>query len=758
MKFKTLHFYLVTMLSFSFLLFNSELIHSQSLDWAQKIESDSATYPKDFTIDEGGNQYIAGYYNKELKLALQNPTVSRKRGGSDSLNLFLGKIGSGGRGIWLKTSTNDNFTKNEAQNLSLNIAYYQGQIFITGMAGHKVAIGGSSLDTNQEKNYLFLAKLDTAGNLNYLKKIGKDYLTTGNNLKGLVESKDFTITDQGAIYLTGSFVSQKSTDSFSLGGNMYGPSDFNQSGGSATFGGFLFKISQNGNFQWSEIYQTKNGEFVNLKAVSYDSGDRINAFGELEGSLEHKGQTLNYNKTKRGTFLLQTDPSGSLQWWKTINQHGLDPSKAETILTRSNGNIYLGGKNRVNSTTSNGYLGKFNSNGGLTWEKTLGTDNNNPVTSIAYGNQTLYVGGHYEPDTIPFTSQGIILGKFDTAGQSQWYATYGEPLGDNSGASLFKLKAQNDKIYNFGVYSSKARNGKLHGIDNQLITSGRTMVSLGYREGFVLQFDKALVPCYGINLKANFSSKEVCQGDSVPLNNKTATNSLYPLKYTWILPDDTLTDENPSPVLDQVTTKVKLVVETQKGCIDSTKQDVDLLPAQTISDFEYDKRGEGKVKFSPFSNGYGFYKWEFGDGETSDEVEPLHQYNENKTYTVKLTTKATENATCSTSKTKNVNITSAPPGGSGIESHETVKSMDIYPKPFQDHINIQYTLTKTTPLRITLYNNKGEALQTLVDAPYKAGKHHLKFEKGKSLSNGLYHLVIKINGRTYTHPLPKTGD
>ena len=62
-------------------------------------------------------------------------------------------------------------------------------------------------------------------------------------------------------------------------------------------------------------------------------------------------------------------------------------------------------------------------------------------------------------------------------------------------------------------------------------------------------------------------------------------------------------------------------------------------PEEVIASFQYEISEENylQVTFTDFSQGADSYAWDFGDGNTSTEANPVHEYAEAGTYTVKLT-------------------------------------------------------------------------------------------------------------------------
>jgi PKD repeat protein len=98
---------------------------------------------------------------------------------------------------------------------------------------------------------------------------------------------------------------------------------------------------------------------------------------------------------------------------------------------------------------------------------------------------------------------------------------------------------------------------------------------------------------------------------------------------------------NPGPV--PVTYTITLRVENEEGCIDIMTRDVTIFPEITaaFAPVPDDGCSPFEVEFINTSTGAVTYFWDFGDGGTSSELNPVHTYDRNMTssniiYTVKL--------------------------------------------------------------------------------------------------------------------------
>ncbi len=66
-------------------------------------------------------------------------------------------------------------------------------------------------------------------------------------------------------------------------------------------------------------------------------------------------------------------------------------------------------------------------------------------------------------------------------------------------------------------------------------------------------------------------------------------------------------------------------------------------PVTPIANFTFELSKNGEVKFKNTSQNASSYQWEFGDGESSSETNPIHIYKTENTYKVKLIVSSTDN-------------------------------------------------------------------------------------------------------------------
>ncbi|MCB9447412.1 MAG: gliding motility-associated C-terminal domain-containing protein [Flavobacteriales bacterium] len=137
----------------------------------------------------------------------------------------------------------------------------------------------------------------------------------------------------------------------------------------------------------------------------------------------------------------------------------------------------------------------------------------------------------------------------------------------------------------------------------------------------------------------NFSNTGGCTGDSIRFTDlsNSVGGSITGWKWTFA---GTGTSNLQDPVYlfaGSGTYLVKLVATDSVGCSDSIQKGVTLGAKPTVN-FNDTASGCGSlyVQFSNFSNGGTLYAWDFGDGSTSSQNSPAHNYTSPGNYDVTL--------------------------------------------------------------------------------------------------------------------------
>ncbi|MEO1434803.1 MAG: PKD domain-containing protein, partial [Bacteroidota bacterium] len=142
---------------------------------------------------------------------------------------------------------------------------------------------------------------------------------------------------------------------------------------------------------------------------------------------------------------------------------------------------------------------------------------------------------------------------------------------------------------------------------------------------------------------ASFSvNPSLCDPDPIPFTNLSLPGDGTVTEWDWDFGDgNTSNDQNPvHQYLEAGSYQILLTMEDEYGCTDQVEQTIDWFP-RPVTLIQSDVTGGCQpltVEFTNNSfpiNGYTIL-WDFGDGNTSDQVSPIHTYSDLGIYTVSL--------------------------------------------------------------------------------------------------------------------------
>ncbi len=192
-------------------------------------------------------------------------------------------------------------------------------------------------------------------------------------------------------------------------------------------GGLLVKLNFAGTNQW----QRKIGNFgqptTTLLAAVADSSNNVYAVGNT------------FITPTQGFFLAKYNSSGTQQWQRFLSGGGNE--SCENISIDSAGNIYLFGRTTSSGAGSNDFmLAKYDTNGTIQWQRTLGgTGNDQAFGGAIDADGNLYAIGQTdalasgEVLIAKLPSDGSLTGTYSLAGYSISYAT--SSLSDTGGSA-----------------------------------------------------------------------------------------------------------------------------------------------------------------------------------------------------------------------------------------------------------------------------------------------------------------------------------
>lgn len=166
-----------------------------------------------------------------------------------------------------------------------------------------------------------------------------------------------------------------------------------------------------------------------------------------------------------------------------------------------------------------------------------------------------------------------------------------------------------------------------------------------------------------------------------------------------------------------------------------------LSPAAALFDFVIDGNVVTFLDFSEFaSEGWVIenWSWDFGDGNTSNEQNPIHEYENDGTYQVSLTV-TTDIGTQSEPYTAEIQI-----GALSISDDMNPQKFGIsknYPNPFNPNTTIEYYLGESGIVSLDVYNVNGELVDNIVNSYQISGNHSVTWQP-TNISSGMYYISL----------------
>lgn len=435
-------------------------IHAQSPSWlwSTSFGGTANDLAVSIVIDSAGDVYTVGTFAGTVDFDPGTAVFNKTAAGSQ--DIYISKLDASGNFLWANTIGGINW--DEALSVVLDP---QGNIYITGDFSDIVDFdpGSGTFNLNAAtSNDIFICKMDAAGNFIWAKAMGGmgDDGGTAIALDGM-----------GNIYTTGYFSASADMDP--------GTSIFNVTS-TGTYGVFITKLDNAGNFIWSKAFGGLSGVGTNAMAIEQSTGD-VYITGSFLGTVDFDPAATSTIYTSAGNedlYICKFDSSGNLLWAKAtggpINEGGY------SIALDAAGNVYTTGYFSfatidfdpgagVFNMTANGadvFITKYNSAGAFNWAKQFAGLSSN--FGIGYGlivdpiNGDIYTTGSFDgevdfdPGVVNFTlisnnSSDVFVSKLDSAGNFAWAKAAGGTW-DDEGHTL--AISPTGYIYVAGYYPS----------------------------------------------------------------------------------------------------------------------------------------------------------------------------------------------------------------------------------------------------------------------------------------------------------------
>jgi len=229
----------------------------------------------------------------------------------------------------------------------------------------------------------------------------------------------------------------------------------------------------------------------------------------------------------------------------------------------------------------------------------------------------------------------------------------------------------------------------------------------------------------------------ICEGASIDL---TAGNGAT---YEWSTGDTTATI-SVSPASQ---TRYDVTIRSAEGCEDFKDVTISIDPLPT-SAFRF-QDFKDSVQFTNQSSLATSYSWDFGDGNTSTDLDPFNIYDTSGMYTITLTA---TNDCGSVDSSITINVT-VPEIINGVDDLSAWSKIMLYPVPVLDHLNIKLDNHLYGDVQLELYDMTGKLISNKRGS--KSAETYSDQLDLSRLESGVYTLQLSINGSTISSKITK---
>lgn len=182
---------------------------------------------------------------------------------------------------------------------------------------------------------------------------------------------------------------------------------------------WVAKMDATGNILWINFYGGSNSDLANSFALTSDGGSIIAGYIYSPSTKLSDG------------WILKLDANGNQQWQKSYGSAKDDLFNA-VMQTSDGGYLLAGGSTAADGTTSDGWVLRINSSGGIEWQKTFGGGGDDYISAIAQTGEGGYV---VVGDTVSASgnTNGWMV-RLNAFGGKQWERTFGGAANDELNA------------------------------------------------------------------------------------------------------------------------------------------------------------------------------------------------------------------------------------------------------------------------------------------------------------------------------------
>ncbi|MES2618479.1 MAG: PKD domain-containing protein [Bacteroidota bacterium] len=280
-------------------------------------------------------------------------------------------------------------------------------------------------------------------------------------------------------------------------------------------------------------------------------------------------------------------------------------------------------------------------------------------------------------------------------------------------------------------------------------SSGYKTIKLTQDDGLSITKDSMLYVNGTLNNSITANDTAFCEGQSAVFNSQL--DSGKGIQYNWQKNNVANGVKNKTLHINNLTIsqsgQYRLI--TNNGCFSDTSNAISIsVNPLPIATFKAVPITSTNIQFTPDVLTHKSYLWQFGDGQNSSTVSPTHNFSVPKTYAISLT--VTSNNDCTDSSLQQLIVKNT--GINVLKANSVVLS----PNPVSDVLTIQFALTTSSPVEISIIHQDGKLVKTIYSEQSSNLNYTVTSDLSKlGLNSGIYFIEIKTGVQNYRYKIIK---